>query len=85
MQSSLESMASSLGQCLSLGFCSGFAIMKGEGAEGTVVMNHPHMYQNLDRWDESPSEDSCLSSLNQGWGRGDSMDQTANSQNVDAK
>lgn len=58
-------MASSLGQFLSLGFCSGFVIMKLQ-AEGTVVMNHPHLYWNLDRWDESTPGDSRLSSLNEG-------------------
>lgn len=58
-------MASSLSQCLSLGFCSGFAIMRLQ-AEGTVVMNHPHQYRNMDRWDESSPGDARLSSLNEG-------------------
>lgn len=58
-------MASSLGQYPSLGFGSGFAIMRLQ-PEGTVVMNHPHLYRNLDRWDESPPGDARLSSLNEG-------------------
>lgn len=77
-------MASSLGQHLSLGFCSGFAIMRLQD-EGIVVMNPPHPYWNLDRWEQSLPGNSHLSSLNEGWGRGDSMDQTVNSQNENFK